>query len=608
MKVKKYIYMLLAASLTLSCGGFLKEEPTTSLLEKYDTEYALEGHERGVIKGLEGKGMFVSDMLSYLQYGSCLIHWGTTSGRTNNETWTSTIDHLNISETTNNFTMYSSFYTAVGRCNNLIEGVMKDSPVDSAYRKEIAAEAKLYRAFLYFNLVRIYGNVPLVLEPIHTSTDYNPCPRASYNEIYVQIVSDLESAFEGMRDPARVEKVTPGQGRPNKWAAKALLSCVYLQMASILSVPQGENFYDPALPGRIPDFSRAGISSAETAWQKAYETAKDVIDNGPYRLAANFGDLFKWTRGFTDKYGKDSWNLDERILMIQSTGNNTSNYSATRSLMQYPEGAMVPSGTTTSLQGEVRPSRFFFSKWCELTNGEKALLGTSTDSIYVNTSDPRMAYSLFHTKFTQCSDGTVVKIYPTEANNSSTNKLRSMPYFKKYLTPTYTGVADLADLYLLRLAEIYYVAAEAAARLGNISEAYDLIEVIHSRARFSNPDGGEAPEPKWTQGQYGTVDEFVTALIWDKFFELCGEGHEFFETRRLGAKWFRDNIVVEANEFLTREFQEGSYIELYYRDGFQFPTDLQKLRGSLLCEFPVEEMSLNTALSLKDRNDFSWNK
>lgn len=607
MKTAEIISIPISLLLLFSCSRFLTEKPSTSLLETYDTEYALEGHERGIIKGLEGKGMFVSDMLSYLQYASCLVHWGTTTGRTNNETWTCTIDHLNISETSNNLTMYSSFYTAIGRCNNLISGV-ENSHVDKVYRTEIASEAKLYRAFLYFNLVRLYGNVPLVLEPFHTASDYRAIPRTDYNEIYVQIVKDLEDAFTGMRDPARVEAITPGQGRPNKWAAKALLSCVYLQMASILSVPSDENFYNPSLPGRIPDFSKAGISTEDDAWGKAYETAKDVIQNGPYRLAANFGDLFRWSYEFTDKYGKNSWNLDERILMIQSTGNNTANYSATRSLMQYPEGAIVPAGTTTAQQGEVRPNRFFFSKWCELTDGEKALLGTSTDSIYVNTPDPRMSYSLFHTKFIQCSDSTNVKIYPTEANNSSTNKLRSMPYYKKYLSPTYAGVPDKADLYLLRLAEIYYVAAEAAIRLNKSSEAYSFVEAVHSRARLSDPSGIESSSPKWAEGKFANADDFVTALIWDKLFELCGEGHEFYETRRLGARWFCENIVIPANGFLKLEYQEGSYIEQYYRAGFQFPTDIQKLRGSLLCEFPVEELSLNTSLSLKDRNDYSWMK
>lgn len=596
-----YIIALSACILSsvVSCS-FLKEQTFTSLENVYDTEIALETDVRGIIRGVEDTG-YVGEALQHLQFSSALVHWNGTTGRINDERWGSSLRQLNYSSMTTNLKMYTAFYSAINNCNVLLQG-LETSPVDKDYKKEIEGETKFYRAFLYFSLVRLYGDVPLALSAVSTSDQYRALPRESYYKVYAQIVTDLKDAWAQMRTPERVTAVTGTQGRPNKWAAKALLSAVYLNIASILTVPQNENFYDETKPGRKPDFFALGINDAQKAWELTLSTAEDVIENGPYRLAKNFGDLFKWTAGYIDAYGKDSWNLDERILVIQGTGTNTANYCSTRTLMQYPEGAQVPPGTTTTFQGGIRPTRFFFQKWCETMEGE---MGTSDlqKNIYVDCDDPRLKLSLFYGQFTQCSDGANVKIYPNGMEYTM-GGLRPMPFYKKYLTPTYKGIPDVADFYLMRFAEVYYIAAEAAVRLNRQDDAYDFIEKVHSRAR-SSADG--ATHPKWVKGsQFSTDEEFVNAIVWDKLFELCGEGHEFFEVRRLGAKWFMDQVVTPVNEFLRLPEQIGDYVDTFYGRNFQYSMTLQQLRGSLLCEFPREELTMNSAMTANDKNDFSW--
>ncbi len=602
--MKKIFSVFVPLMLCMSCSGFLTENPTTSLSSVYDTETALETNVRGIIRSLEGPGMYASDMLENLQSCSGLVHWGSVSGRIGDERWDCVLRCLNYSSMSLNITMYGSFYTAINNCNILIDA-LPSSPVDTEYKKEIEAEAKLYRAYLYFTLVRLYGDVPLSLGGISQASSYKALPRAPYCEVYAQVLKDLETAFENMRSPERVAAVTGTQGRPNRWAARAVQAVVYLQIASILSVPQDENFYDPSKPGRIPDFSKYGIMDASDAYDKAYKAAKDVIDNGPYKLAWNYADLFKWTRSYTDHYGKDCWNLDERILVIQSTGHNSGNVTAMRTLPQYPEGSSVKAGTSISRHSNIRPTRFFFQQWCRMTGGVKGEAGSARENMYIGSPDPRLDLSLFHTSYKRSSDGKTVSVYPASGTIEQVNMGGSMPFYRKYWSPTYSGIPDVADLYLLRFSEMYYVAAEAAARLGRSDEAYDLIDKVHERARRSDPSGVPSSQPAWNKGQFASADEFVTALIWDKLFEFCGEDHEFFEVRRLGAKWFSDQVIQPVNAFLS-EMDQWTYRDTYYGGSFQFETDYQKLRASLLCEFPKDELALNPAMTPADKNDFSW--
>lgn len=605
--MKKIILVAFLSGIFASCSNFLDEHKITSLDESniYESEAALEKNINGIILGFEGDVMFQGNMMENLQSASGLVHWGSTAFL-NDERWACILKYLTFSPSMSyNESMYRSLYSAVRRCNKLINA-LPESPVSASYKSEIEGEARFYRAVLYFTLVRLYGDVPLILKAAGNEGE-TANKRTNYNQVYFQIIEDLKFAWNNMRTPARVLEVTGTQGHPNKWAAKSLMSAVYLQMACLLYVPEDENFYDPSKEGRRPDFKSLGINSYSEAFQLAYDTAKEVIDKGPYKLAWKYGDLFKWERGYVDHYGKDCWNLDERIFVLQSTGTNRNDYTAIRTLPKYPEGVEITSPQSTS--GRIRPTRFLFQKWCEQTDGIFGDPDTYAEDIYVDSFDPRLALSLIYGGFIRSDTKSRQDVYPHSVILYSASQACVMPYYKKYLTPTYTGNPDVADFYFMRLSELYYIAAEASARLGSPGEAYELIEVVHQRARRSTEDGEEAVQPKWTNGKFSSVDELVNAIIWDKLFEFCGEGHDFYEVRRYGAKWFSEQIVVPVNTFLTDPRQDAALCKGgYYGEGFQYPSDPQKLRASLLCEFPKPELDMNPAMTQKDINDFTWQR
>jgi hypothetical protein len=117
--------------------------------------------------------------------------------------------------------IYSTIYEA----NSCIQGIQNSSDLRPATKNQLLGEALFSRAFCYFYLVNLFGDVPLV-----TSTDYrinDTLSRTSSPKIYQQIIGDLTRAETLLSSgyPA-LQRV-----RPNRWTAAALLARVYLYTA-----------------------------------------------------------------------------------------------------------------------------------------------------------------------------------------------------------------------------------------------------------------------------------------------------------------------------------------------------------------------------------------
>ncbi len=100
--------------------------------------------------------------------------------------------------------------------------------MDTALRSRIVAEAKFLRATHYFNLVRLWGGVPLKLHETQ-GLDSLAIPRNTPQEVYAQIETDLKDAIAVL--PSAKSYTGADIGRASKGAAKTLLAKVYLQRA-----------------------------------------------------------------------------------------------------------------------------------------------------------------------------------------------------------------------------------------------------------------------------------------------------------------------------------------------------------------------------------------
>ncbi|GAA4316212.1 RagB/SusD family nutrient uptake outer membrane protein [Compostibacter hankyongensis] len=127
--------------------------------------------------------------------------------------------------------IYSDFwdlsYNGIARCNKLLYELDRHeiSWSDTALKARCAGEALLLRALYYFNLVRQFGGVPLVLQPI-TSQESVGIKRSEEEAVYESIIGDLNDAILRFSHATQVEE----KGRANLEAARALLGKVYLTL------------------------------------------------------------------------------------------------------------------------------------------------------------------------------------------------------------------------------------------------------------------------------------------------------------------------------------------------------------------------------------------
>ncbi len=123
---------------------------------------------------------------------------------------------------------YNAQFIGISRCNQALESIaampLPDDMTETD-RAQMLGEAKFLRAFYYFRLVRLFGGVPMPLSPVVSSEDWK-MPRSTSDEVYAQIISDLEDAQALL--PLQSEYSSDDLGRVSKGAAEALLMKVNL--------------------------------------------------------------------------------------------------------------------------------------------------------------------------------------------------------------------------------------------------------------------------------------------------------------------------------------------------------------------------------------------
>lgn len=121
---------------------------------------------------------------------------------------------------------WGELYKTIYNANNVIEGLTKSTSINAVKSKQWIAEAKFLRAYSYFYLTNLWGNVPLVLT---TDVDVSALlPQSSQETVYVQILLDLTDASKDL--PTDYKNYDQERIRATKWAAEALLARVNLYL------------------------------------------------------------------------------------------------------------------------------------------------------------------------------------------------------------------------------------------------------------------------------------------------------------------------------------------------------------------------------------------
>jgi starch-binding outer membrane protein, SusD/RagB family len=123
-------------------------------------------------------------------------------------------------------------YQTVSRSNQVLEGIEKVPFSDPKLKEQYQAEAKFLRALIYFELVRKWGDVPLVTKPLNTTDEVTASTfREKKEVVYQQIVADLTDV---VASPLPNLQNAANKGRVSRAAGNALLGKVYLTMATTL--------------------------------------------------------------------------------------------------------------------------------------------------------------------------------------------------------------------------------------------------------------------------------------------------------------------------------------------------------------------------------------
>ena len=378
-------------------------------------------------------------------------------------------------------------YEQIRKINLLLQKVGSGS-IDEETQNTLKAQqsqALVLRAWRYFQMVRLYGGVPLILEPQELTDDLY-VTRAKTSECIAQMVKDLDDAIAILP----WKWTSDDEGRITKAAAMAFKGRILLYWAS---------------PQFNPD-------NDKQRWEDAYNANKQVMEelaqNG-YGLYGSYSDLWfdemnveaVFVKRFQEPGLTNSWNAGTRPL---SEAQNYTGYN--RPTLEMVESYPMADGTPITESKDYDPVYFWKNR------------------------DPRFAQSIAYNGCLWELSGKSGRIQWTYVGSELNNPTPSGFYCRKAVdesyTPYYTERSS-TDWIEIRYAEVLMNYAECAAELDKKDEAYAILKQIRNRA-------GILPG---SDGLYGlkagmSHDDMIKAIMLERKIEFAFEGKRYWDLRR----------------------------------------------------------------------------
>jgi starch-binding outer membrane protein, SusD/RagB family len=389
---------------------------------------------------------------------------------------------------------WDNFYRAINTANAAI-GQAPVVPIDSSLRVQRVAEARFLRALYYFQLVQMYGPLPLMLEEAREPlTEFT---RAPVDSVYEQIIADLRYA------EANLGYIAKDYGRATKGAAQHLLAKVYLTR-----IRDTNAVADEAAKRQAGDFANAA------------DYALRVINSQQYSLLQRFADVFAFDN---ERNAEVVWSVQYTADPLTTGPGNTGHLYF---LMEYdvlpgmqrdiangrPFKRFRPTTFLLGLYDRAKDSRYdaqFTRVW--YANNVTTLPRDSTGALKFQLGDTAAYVS------TTDADTVLAKTKPYRSYTPKTYSNRIFPSLNKFHDANRLSVNDergSRDYPLFRLAETELIAAEALLRDGRAAEGLDHINRVRRRAAIP----GHEAEMDLTLSQL-TLDEILN----ERAREFAGE-------------------------------------------------------------------------------------
>jgi hypothetical protein len=382
-------------------------------------------------------------------------------------------------------TYWNDHYNMINLANRALFFADSLQVTDEASLRNVG-EAHFFRAYSFFELLKNYGEVPL-LNFYYTDPADAIIPKSPVADIYAQIDSDLDSAVQYLPlnwNDANGDNAYPG--RLTKGAAKTLWAQTYL---------------------------------FRKQWDKVVTLCNEVIADGQYSLVAKFYDV--WKDGLNG-VGKNS---SESIFEMQALvgQNNTPWYG-----VQWGTSQNVRQGGATGDWnlgwGWNTPTQNLVSAWSD--------------------SDPRKNQTILCSgKFDggPAEGGYGATVPPYNKDSLGKPGFLDQPYWSKkvYSDPqmrAFTGEigsccggADWINHRILRYADVLLMLAEASNEMGDGATAAARLEEVRARARNSGTDATALPYIPYT-----SQTQMRTAIKNERRWEFAMEGYRFYDLVRWG--------------------------------------------------------------------------
>jgi len=410
--------------------------------------------------------------------------------------------------------LWKNTYAAINLCNTGIAGVGNVSDYTAQQKTTREAELRFLRAFYYWHVVELWGGVHFTTQPVAGAI--TTANKTSVDTFYRQILTDLQFAV------ANLPATTGDYGRATVPVAKAFLARVYLT--------RGMN-------------------------TQAVTMAKDVIDNYGYKLQPKYADL--WNMGNLKNkeviWAVDySTNLANNDLVNAITypyghlrGSNSGHmlflmvydqvYTGSTAILfrdinnDRPFNRYMPTLSLLNLFDDANDSRYaasFQTVWYANRAGTGSINGTTTTGTF-NIGDTALycpktvipAGSLSK-KYTTYD---LSKVYGANGIPTQTKFYASLKKFKDSTRASIPEAQSARDVFVIRLAEMYLIAAEAEFNNSKPDAAAVYLNEIRKRAAIP---GHEAAMQ--ITGAQVTLD----FILDERARELCGEQLRWFDLKR----------------------------------------------------------------------------
>jgi hypothetical protein len=273
MKIPKYI-IFGCCSLTLlvmSCGKDLVQNPPSSITTAQF--YSNTNDFTQAVTGVYDKLRNYPDQLMWMGE---MRSDNIVAGSDGNRDWQA-INNFSSALSTVAFIQgaWDSCFNGIYNANSVLDNlVTKGSNITTpGLAARFAAECHFLRAFYYFQLVRLYGEVPVV-EHVLSAAAVEKIPRSKVSDVYTLIISDLQAAIAGLPG-----SYTGGDiGRATSWAARGLLGLVYLTRSG------------PAYPGVD------GPTMGTNEWDSALVQFNAIVNSGQFSFLASYPGIFSYTK------------------------------------------------------------------------------------------------------------------------------------------------------------------------------------------------------------------------------------------------------------------------------------------------------------------------